>query len=79
MLGPIAFVGLLAPHMANMLGARRAVPQLLIAAGLGMSLMLLADWLGRVVIWPQQIPAGLLASIVGGSYFIWLLAKRRLT
>ncbi len=79
MLGPIAFVGLLAPHMANMLGARRAVPQLLVAAGLGLCLMLLADWLGRAVIWPRQIPAGLLASIVGGSYFIWLLAKRRLT
>lgn len=78
MLGPIAFVGLLAPHMASMLGARRAVPQLLVAAALGLVLMLLADWFGRILIWPQQIPAGLLASVVGGSYFVWLLARRRL-
>lgn len=78
MLGPVAFVGLLAPHMASLLGARRVVPQLFVAAGVGMSLMLLADWSGRILIWPQQIPAGLLASVVGGSYFIWLLARRRL-
>ena len=78
MLGPIAFVGLLAPHMASMLGAQRAVPQILVAAALGLVLMLLADWFGRILIWPQQIPAGLLASVVGGSYFVWLLTRQRL-
>ncbi|PSL14635.1 iron complex transport system permease protein [Marinobacterium halophilum] len=79
MLGPVAFVGLLAPHMATLLGARQTVPQLLVAAGVGTILMLLADWFGRILVWPQQIPAGLLASVVGGSYFVWLLARRRLS
>ncbi|WP_020681806.1 Fe(3+)-hydroxamate ABC transporter permease FhuB [Marinobacterium rhizophilum] len=77
-MGPVAFVGLLAPHMATLLGARKALPQLLLAAVLGLLLMLLSDWLGRVIIYPMQIPAGLIASIIGGSYFVWLLARRRL-
>lgn len=78
-LGPIAFIGLLAPHMASMLGARKVISQLLLAAGFGALLMVVADWLGRVAIYPMQLPAGVLASVVGGSYFIWLLARRRLS
>lgn len=78
-LGPIAFIGLLAPHMATLFGARKVLPQLIFAAVFGATLMIFADWLGRVAIYPMQLPAGVLASVVGGSYFIWLLARRRLT
>ncbi|MGR7920431.1 Fe(3+)-hydroxamate ABC transporter permease FhuB [Zobellella denitrificans] len=76
-MGPVAFVGLLAPHMASLLGARKAGPQLLLASLLGMALMLLSDWLGRVLLYPMQLPAGTLASIMGGTYFIYLLARKR--
>ena len=78
MIGPVAFVGLLGPHMAALLGARSAQQQLLFAGLLGITLMLAADWLGRVILFPQQASAGLLASVIGGSYFIWLLATRRI-
>ncbi|AIR61622.1 iron ABC transporter [Cedecea neteri] len=73
--GPLSFVGLMAPHMARMLGFRRAMPQLLVAIAIGAGLMLLADWLGRSLIFPFQIPAGLLATLCGAPYFIWLLRK----
>lgn len=73
--GPLSFVGLMAPHMARMLGFRRAMPQLIVAIAIGAGLMLLADWLGRSVIFPFQIPAGLLATLCGAPYFIWLLRK----
>lgn len=73
--GPLSFVGLMAPHMARMLGFRRAMPQLIVAIAIGAGLMLLADWLGRSLIFPFQIPAGLLATLCGAPYFIWLLRK----
>jgi iron complex transport system permease protein len=73
--GPLSFVGLMAPHMARMLGFRRAVPQLVVAIAIGAGLMLVADWLGRSIIFPFQIPAGLLATLCGAPYFIWLLRK----
>lgn len=77
LLGPVSFVGLLAPHMAVMLGGRKPGTQLLLALFLGGLLMLISDWLGRVAIYPMQLPAGTLASIIGGSYFMLLLLKRR--
>ncbi|MFC3533831.1 Fe(3+)-hydroxamate ABC transporter permease FhuB [Vogesella facilis] len=77
-LGPVAFLGLLAPHIAAMLGARRVLPQLLLAALLGSVLLLVADWLGRVLIFPLQVPVGILASVLCGGYFIFLLLAQRL-
>ena len=56
--GPLSFVGLMAPHMARMLGFRRALPQMVIAALLGGLLMVFADWCGRMLLFPYQIPLG---------------------
>ena len=77
LLGPVAFLGLLAPHMAAVLGARRALSQLLLAALIGSLSMLLADWLGRTLIFPLQIPVGIVASVVCGTYFVILLLRYR--
>lgn len=74
--GPLSFVGLMAPHMARMLGFRRALPQMVIAALLGGLLMVFADWCGRMLLFPYQIPAGLLATFIGAPYFVYLLRKR---
>ncbi|MGC6230023.1 Fe(3+)-hydroxamate ABC transporter permease FhuB [Hafnia paralvei] len=76
MTGPLSFVGLMAPHMARMLGFKRAMPQLMIAALIGGFLMMFADWCGRMVMFPYQIPAGLLATFIGAPYFIFLLRKQ---
>lgn len=73
--GPLSFVGLLAPHMARLLGFSRASMHLLGAALVGALLMVLADWLGRQLLFPQEIPAGLMASLLGGAYFMWGLRR----
>ena len=73
--GTIGFVGLIAPHMARRIfGARHLI--MLPAAGLmGVLLMLVADALGRSLAPPLEIPAGLVTAVVGGPYFLYLLAK----
>lgn len=74
--GPLSFVGLMAPHAARMLGLRRALPALLGAALLGMLVMAVSDWLGRNLLFPYQIPAGLMASLIGGPYLMLLMSRR---
>ncbi len=74
--GPLSFVGLMAPHIARMLGFRRAMPQLIMAALLGGMLMVAADWCGRMLLFPDQVPAGLLATFIGAPYFVYLLRKQ---
>lgn len=78
-MGPVAFVGLLAPHIAAMMGARLVRVQIILSFLIGAALMLFADWLGQVVVFPAQLAAGTLVSIIGGSYFIFLLLKSRRT
>lgn len=73
--GPLSFTGLLAPHVARMLGFSKALPHLAGSAMVGAILMISADWLGRQVLFPQEIPAGLVAALLGGAYFMWGLRK----
>ena len=68
--GPLSFVGLMAPHLARMLGYQQALPQLLAAFVIGSLLMLWADWLARSVVYPYELPAGLVATLIGGGYFL---------
>ena len=74
--GPLSFVGLMAPHLAREFGLRRALPHMAGAACLGGALMVMADWLGRMLIFPYQIPAGLLAALMGAPFLIFLLGRR---
>jgi ABC-type Fe3+-siderophore transport system permease subunit len=74
--GPLSFVGLLAPHCARFLGLRRPLPHAYGSIVLGGMIMVTADWLGRNVLFPYEVPAGLLAALIGGPYFIWLIARR---
>ncbi|TIS51618.1 MAG: hypothetical protein E5W93_17555, partial [Mesorhizobium sp.] len=61
--GPMSFVGLLAPHLAGLIGLRRAEPQLFGAAMIGSALVVFADWMGRVVFAPTELPAGVLSVL----------------
>lgn len=74
--GPLSFVGLMAPHMARMLGINRALLHLFGAAVLGALIMMAADWLGRNLLFPSQIPAGLLATFIGAPYFFFSMRKQ---
>ena len=75
-IGPLSFVGLMAPHIARMLGFRRTMPHMVISGLTGGMLLVFADWCGRMMMFPYQIPAGLLSTFIGAPYFIYLLRKQ---
>lgn len=75
-IGPLSFVGLMAPHIARMMGFRRTMPHIVISALIGGLLLVFADWCGRMLMFPYQIPAGLLSTFIGAPYFIYLLRKQ---
>jgi len=75
--GTIVFVGLVVPHLVRMtLGAnhRWLLPATVIAGGLA---LVLADWAARTVVVPAELPIGLVTGLVGGPFFLWLLARGR--
>ncbi|MBQ1081410.1 iron ABC transporter permease [Nocardiopsis sp. B62] len=75
--GVVGFVGLVAPHLARALvGARhaRSVPVAMVSGAL---LVCVADTLGRTLIAPAQVPAGLMIALVGGPYLLWILRRSR--
>ncbi|MCQ9122586.1 Fe(3+)-hydroxamate ABC transporter permease FhuB [Rodentibacter caecimuris] len=75
MIGPLSFIGLLVPHLTHFLGVHKARTQLLLSAVLGSTIMLIADWIGRQLLFPYEIPAGLVATLVGGTYFLLMMRK----
>ncbi len=75
--GPLSFVGLLAPHLARQVGLARAGHQIIGAALIGAIILIIADWLGRNFLFPSQVPAGLLSSMVGGPYLIVMMYRGR--
>ncbi|WP_324047172.1 Fe(3+)-hydroxamate ABC transporter permease FhuB [Aeromonas caviae] len=74
-IGPLSFAGLLAPHLARLMGLVRARWHLLGAAGSGALLMVSADWIGQQILFPQEVPVGLVSTLLGGAYFMWCLRR----
>lgn len=73
--GPVGLIALAAPEMARHLCARHGVP-VLNAALSGALMMIIADWLGRTLLAPTEIPVGIIAAIVGGPYLLWILLRQ---
>jgi len=76
--GPIAFVGLVVPHVARALvGAdyRWIIP---VSIAIGAVLLLGSDVVGRVVARPGELGVGIVTAAVGAPFFIWLVRRRRL-
>lgn len=73
--GTIAFVGLIAPHLGRgLVGPRHRA--LIPAAGLvGALLLMAADAIGRTIWAPAEVPAGLVTALIGAPYFLWLLRE----
>lgn len=75
--GIIGFVGLMTPHLLRLVvGAdhRRLLPAVLLA---GPTLLVLADLVARSIVAPQEIPVGVVTALIGGPFFLVLLARAR--
>ncbi|KNE84235.1 MULTISPECIES: iron ABC transporter permease [Streptomyces] len=75
--GTIGFVGLVAPHAARALAGRRHARVVPVAVLLGAVLVCTADLVGRTVIAPAQLGAGLMTAVIGTPYFLHLLVRTR--
>ncbi len=73
--GGIGFVGLIAPHLARQLVGANHQFLLPTSALLGGFLVLLADTVGRSILEPSEIPAGIVVAVFGAPYFLFLLAR----
>lgn len=75
--GVIGFIGLVIPHLMRMwLGSdhRAVIPGSVLA---GACLLLIADTLARTAVSPAEMPVGLLTSILGAPWFLWLILRQR--
>lgn len=78
MAGPIAFAGLLVPHLTRAITGpdyRILVP---VSAMTGATLLLLADTAGRVVARPGELSVGVVLAVIGAPFFVHLARRRRL-
>jgi len=76
--GPIGFVGMMVPHICRLLignDHRWLIPATLLFGG---GFLILCDTLARLIIAPAEIPVGVITTLLGGPFFIWLLIKSRI-
>jgi iron complex transport system permease protein len=75
--GLVAFVGLVSPHLVRRMAPAPHGFTVAASAATGGTLLLAADVLARAVIAPQELPVGVITSVLGGGYLLWLMHKRR--
>ena len=75
--GLLGFVGLIVPHIMRRTVGEDSLPLLASCALGGASLLTLCDLLSRVLFAPYEIPVGIVLSLAGGPFFIWLLLRQR--
>lgn len=75
--GPIGFVGIIIPHVVRLLvGADHRVV-LPASASLGAAFLVTCDVGARTLMAPMELPVGIITAMLGGPFFLWLLARKR--
>lgn len=75
--GAVGFIGLLAPHAARMLVGSNHRRLMVLSSLLGAILLVSADWIGRIMLSPREIPSGIVVALIGAPYLIFLMFKSR--
>lgn len=75
--GSITFIGLMGPHIAKSIVGSRHQLFLPISILVGAFLLVFADTLGKIILEPTGIPAGIVVAIIGAPYFIYLMYKSK--
>ncbi|WP_422658113.1 FecCD family ABC transporter permease [Paenibacillus sp. EC2-1] len=75
--GSIGFVGLIAPHMARQLVGIRHKHIIPVSGIAGMAIVMIADFIGKTIFAPAELAVGIVVSIIGVPYFVYLLIRSR--
>lgn len=75
--GPVGFIGMMAPHIAGRLVGRKHIPLAFASLFTGGCILMLSDAVSRTVIAPSEIPVGVVTSLVGGPFFLFILIKSK--
>ena len=73
--GVIGFIGLIVPHISRILMGSEHKFLGPFSAVMGATVLLIADTIGRTVIAPYEIPVGVITTVCGGPFFLYLLRK----
>ncbi|MGO6677866.1 FecCD family ABC transporter permease [Rhizobium leguminosarum] len=76
--GPVAFVGLAAPHIARLIKPRGTGWEIGLSAALGTLIVTVADVIARSVAIPRELPVGIITALLGGPVFIYLIQRGQL-
>ena len=76
--GPVAFVGLAAPHIARLMKPRGTILAIGLTAALGALIVTSADLFARTVAIPKELPVGIVTALIGGPLFVYLIQCGRL-
>ena len=74
--GVVGFIGLIIPHLARIIGGPKHKHTLLFSALIGSIVMIWSDVLSRALYSPEEIPIGVLTSLLGAPLFIWIIMNR---
>lgn len=74
-IGPFSFIGLLATYIVRLLGIKKLYNQLLSTALLGICLIFLAYFISKVILFPYEIPLGIVATLLGGICLFFMIKK----
>lgn len=75
--GPIAFVGLLIPHLCRLLVGADYRWILTFSIVLGACLILAADIIGRVITRPAEVEVGIITALIGAPFFVWIVRRQK--
>jgi len=73
--GTVGFLGLMAPHAVRMMIGHHTRRSIVLSALLGALLLIAADTIGRTIMAPMEIPSGILISLIGAPYFLFLMYR----
>lgn len=73
--GTIGFLGLIAPHAVRMMIGHHTRRSIVLSALLGALLLVAADTIGRTLMAPMEIPSGILISLIGAPYFLYMMYR----
>jgi len=75
--GPVAFVGIIVPHLVRLVVGVDHRVVLPAAALFGATFLVLCDLVARTLLNPVELPVGIVTAILGGPFFLWLLVRKR--